>query len=52
MPVPARASYCAAKHALQGYTDALRAEESNKRTHIMIVSPAYVKYVVPSVFIR
>ncbi|KAK8814165.1 hypothetical protein WA158_008027 [Blastocystis sp. Blastoise] len=43
LSVPARACYCAAKHALQGYCDALRAEEKKNGIHIMVVSPAYVK---------
>ena len=44
LSVPYRSSYSAAKHALQGYCDSLRAEESVNGIHIMTVSPAYVKY--------
>lgn len=43
LAVPFRSSYSAAKHALQGYCDSLRAEEAAHNINILTVSPAYVK---------
>ena len=43
LSVPARSSYAAAKHALQGYCESLRAEESENGINVLVVSPAYVK---------
>lgn len=43
LAVPARSSYSGAKHALQGYCDSLRAEESGNGINIVTVSPAYVR---------
>lgn len=43
LSVPGRSSYSGAKHALQGYCDSLRAEESLNGINILTVSPAYVK---------
>ena len=44
LSVPVRSSYSAAKHALQGYCDSLRAEEAIYGVNILVVSPAYVRY--------
>lgn len=46
LAVPARSSYSGAKHALQGYCDSLRVEESLNGINIVTVSPAYVRYVL------
>ena len=43
LAVPSRSSYSGAKHALQGYCDSLRAEESINGINIVTVSPAYVR---------
>lgn len=43
LSIPGRSSYSAAKHALQGYCESLRAEEAMNGIHILSVSPAYVK---------
>ena len=43
LSVPGRSSYAAAKHALQGYCESLRAEESKNGINVLVVSPAYVK---------
>ena len=43
LAVPGRSSYSGAKHALQGYCDSLRAEESCHGINILTVSPAYVR---------
>ena len=43
LSVPGRSSYAAAKHALQGYCESLRAEESENGINVLVVSPAYVK---------
>jgi short-subunit dehydrogenase len=40
---PLRSSYCAAKHALHGYFNALRAETVNHNLHVTIVCPGYIQ---------
>ena len=40
---PTRSSYVASKHAMQGFYDSLRLELKNKKVHVMVVSPGYVK---------
>ena len=40
--VPLRTAYCAAKHGLIGYADALRAELSQKRIDVHVVCPGSV----------
>lgn len=40
--IPYRSAYCASKHALQGFYEALRAEVHNAGIHITIVCPGYV----------
>ena len=40
---PMRSAYCASKHALQGYFDALRAEVYNHNIKVTIVCPGYIK---------
>ncbi len=39
---PWRTGYCAAKHALQGYFEALRTELRNDNIHITIISPGRI----------
>ena len=43
LSVPGRSSYSAAKHALEGYCESIRAEEMENGVNILVVSPAYVK---------
>lgn len=40
---PLRSGYAASKHALHGYTDALRAEVADRNVHVMIVCPGWVR---------
>jgi short-subunit dehydrogenase len=40
---PGRSSYAAAKHALNGYFDSLRAEHWREGIHVTIVCPGYVQ---------
>ena len=40
---PTRSAYVSSKHAMQGFFDSLRLELINKRIHVMVVSPGYVK---------
>ncbi|MCB9230234.1 MAG: SDR family oxidoreductase [Bacteroidia bacterium] len=40
---PKRTGYCAAKHALQGFYDALAAEYYNEGIRVSIVTPGYVR---------
>lgn len=40
---PLRSSYCAAKHALHGYFNALRAETIHHNLHVTIVCPGYIQ---------
>lgn len=43
MSFPTRAVYCAAKHALQGYFNALRAEVWRANIHVTLICPAGVR---------
>lgn len=43
MGVPMRTAYCAAKHAVIGFMDALRAEVHNDNIKVMMVTPGSVK---------
>lgn len=43
---PGRSTYAAAKHALHGYFDSLRAEMWRERVHVTLVCPGYVKTAV------
>lgn len=40
---PLRSSYCAAKHALHGYFNALRAETIHDGLHVTLVCPGYIQ---------
>jgi len=40
---PLRSAYCASKHALHGYFDALRAEVYDKNIHITLICPGFVR---------
>ena len=44
LALPERSAYSASKHALQAFSDSLRAElqSSRQNVHIMVVSPGYV----------
>lgn len=39
---PMRTGYCAAKHAVVGYCDALRAEVQDQGVHVLVVCPGFV----------
>jgi dehydrogenase/reductase SDR family member 7B len=41
--VPLRTAYCAAKHGLIGYSDALRAELAGNGVHVLVVAPGSVR---------
>ncbi|WP_437648503.1 SDR family oxidoreductase [Sorangium sp. So ce362] len=41
--VPFRTGYCAAKHALVGYFDALRAEVADRGVQVSVVTPGFVR---------
>jgi dehydrogenase/reductase SDR family member 7B len=43
LSVPLRSSYCASKHALHGYFDALRAELHQSGIKVTMVCPGYIK---------
>lgn len=38
-----RSSYCASKHALHGYFEALRMEEFENNIHVSIICPGYIR---------
>ncbi|MGV6851336.1 MAG: SDR family oxidoreductase [bacterium] len=40
---PGRSAYCASKHALQGWFDALRCEVWRKGVHVLLVTPGFIK---------
>ncbi len=42
MGVPERSAYCASKHALVGFMDALRAEVSNHGVKVQVLNPGWV----------
>jgi short-subunit dehydrogenase len=41
--VPARTGYCAAKHALQGFFDALRAENAALGLKVTLITPGFIR---------
>ncbi len=41
--VPMRTAYCAAKHGLIGYADALRAEVAGQGTRVLVVTPGSIR---------
>ncbi|XP_017786304.1 PREDICTED: dehydrogenase/reductase SDR family protein 7-like [Nicrophorus vespilloides] len=41
--IPERSSYSASKHALQAFSDSLRAEVNKHNIHMTVVSPGYIK---------
>jgi len=41
--IPHRAAYAASKHALQAWSDSLRAELASEGVNVLVVSPGYVK---------
>ena len=43
--LPERSAYSASKHALQAFSDSLRAEmrSSGQNVHVMVVNPGYVR---------
>ena len=45
LALPERSAYSASKHALQAFSDSLRAEmlSSGKNVHVMVVNPGYVR---------
>ena len=43
VPTPGRSSYAAAKHALHGWFDALRAEIHGTGVHVTLLCPGYVR---------
>ena len=44
--VPRRTAYCASKHALHGFFDALRAEVADRGVRVTLVCPGYVRTAV------
>ncbi|KAF2357425.1 Short-chain dehydrogenase/reductase SDR [Trinorchestia longiramus] len=42
LAIPYRSSYCASKHALQGFMDSLRAEVAAEGIKVSVVSPGYI----------
>ena len=43
LPTPQRSAYCASKHALHGWFEALRAEEHERNIRITMVMPGFVR---------
>jgi len=43
MGVPQRSAYCGAKHALHGFFDALRAENTHNGIKVLLVCPGYIR---------
>ena len=43
IPVPHRSGYTASKHALQGFSDSLRAEVADAGVAVTVVSPGYIQ---------
>jgi short-subunit dehydrogenase len=43
MGVPQRSAYCGAKHALHGFFDALRAENTHHGIKVLLVCPGYIR---------
>jgi short-subunit dehydrogenase len=48
---PMRSGYAAAKHALHGFFDALRAELYNDKVLVTIICPGFVKPIFPSMLL-
>lgn len=42
VPIPFRSSFAASKHALQAFSDSLRAEIAVHNIHVLVSSPEYV----------
>lgn len=42
VPIPFRSSFAASKHALQAFSDALRAEMAIHQIKVMVSSPEYI----------
>lgn len=43
LALPERSSYSASKHALQAFSDSLRAEVAQHNVYVTVASPGYVK---------
>ena len=43
LPTPLRSAYCASKHALHGWFEALRAEEHDNNIRILMVMPGFIR---------
>ena len=43
LPTPMRSAYCASKHALHGWFEALRAEEHDKGIRVLMVMPGFIR---------
>ena len=43
LPTPLRSAYCASKHALHGWFEALRAEEHDNNLRILMVMPGFIR---------
>ena len=43
LPTPQRSAYCASKHALHGWFEALRAEEYDNNIRITLVMPGFIR---------
>ncbi|XP_033225495.1 dehydrogenase/reductase SDR family protein 7-like [Belonocnema kinseyi] len=43
MAIPYRSAYAASKHALQAWSDSLRAEISDKNIKVTVISPGYIQ---------
>jgi len=43
MGVPFRTGYCAAKHAMMGFFDALRAEIAHHNIHVSTITPGFIR---------
>lgn len=41
--IPFRSAYAASKHAMQAFSDSLRAEVSKDNIDVTVVSPGYIK---------
>jgi dehydrogenase/reductase SDR family member 7B len=50
--VPFRTGYCAAKHALVGHFDALRAEVAAHGVHVSVITPGFVRTAIAENAIR
>ncbi|WP_111656674.1 SDR family oxidoreductase [Isoalcanivorax indicus] len=43
LPTPMRSAYCASKHALHGWFEALRAEEHDRGIRVLMVMPGFIR---------